>query len=128
MGPAWRPALGPRRLVRRQWSGPVGSGCSAGRWRRCWPLLLRPQGEGGGLMLNRLSLAAGAIVGALASLLLSQAYMHLVALPVAREQARALERYEMEAATVKAIGELTNEADRARVNRRLCLERGGVYL
>lgn len=79
-------------------------------------------------MLNRLSLAAGAIVGALASLLLSQAYMHLVALPVAREQARALERYEMEAATVKAIGELTNEADRARVNRRLCLERGGVYL
>ncbi|NOV17892.1 hypothetical protein E5S70_17725 [Ensifer adhaerens] len=79
-------------------------------------------------MSVRLSLAAGAIVGALASLLLSQAYMHLVALPVAREQARALERAEMDAATNKAIGELTNEADRARVNRRLCRERGGVYL
>lgn len=78
-------------------------------------------------MANRLSLAAGAILGALGAFLLSQAYMHLVALPVAREQARALERFQMETATIKAIGELANEADRARVNRRLCRERGGVY-
>lgn len=49
-------------------------------------------------------------------------------LPRATEQGRALERAELDAATTKAIGELTNEADKARVARRLCRERGRVYL
>lgn len=79
-------------------------------------------------MFSRLSLAAGAVLGGLAVFLLSQAYMHLVALPAARSDARAAERLEAQAATTKAIGELTNAADRARVNRRLCRERGWVYV
>lgn len=79
-------------------------------------------------MINRLQIIAGAVVGGLAVFLVMMAVNALWVLPVAREQARAQERYAMEAATVKAIGELTNEADRARVNRRLCRERGGVYL
>ncbi len=34
----------------------------------------------------------------------------------------------MQAATDKAVGELSNQADKARFSRRMCRERGGVYL
>ncbi|WP_105436430.1 hypothetical protein [Neorhizobium tomejilense] len=49
-------------------------------------------------------------------------------LPDAKEEARAVERASMQAATDKAVGELSNEADKARFNRRMCRERGGMYL
>lgn len=49
-------------------------------------------------------------------------------LPAARHEGRALERAELDEATTKAIGELTDAADRARFNRRLCVERGGLYV
>jgi hypothetical protein len=49
-------------------------------------------------------------------------------LPDAKEEARAVERAAMQAATDKAVGEMSNEADKARFNRRMCRERGGAYL
>lgn len=79
-------------------------------------------------MFSRISLAAGAIAGGFVVLLVTQAVNALWIIPGAREEGRKLERAELEAATTKAIGELANEADQARVNRRLCIERGRVYL
>lgn len=49
-------------------------------------------------------------------------------LPNARDEGRALERAELDAATNKAIGELSDAADQARFTRRLCRERGRVYV
>ena len=75
---------------------------------------------------------AAAIVGGVGGLILAFAIFQLAntvwLLPQARKEGRAMERAELEAATTKAIGELTDAADRARFNRRLCIERGGVYL
>lgn len=48
--------------------------------------------------------------------------------PAAEAKARAAERASLTAATNIAIAELFNEADKARVRRRLCVERGGLYL
>ncbi|MDM9643893.1 hypothetical protein [Rhizobium sp. S163] len=48
-------------------------------------------------------------------------------LPAAEHRGRTIEAAEATAATNKAIGELSNAADQARVRRRLCSERGGVY-
>ena len=75
-------------------------------------------------LLDSAKLAAGALLGAL----VVYAYTQAISLPAARSEGRALERAELDAATTKAIGELTNEADKARVARRLCRERGRVYL
>lgn len=75
-------------------------------------------------LLDAAKLAGGALLGALAVYVYAQA----VSLPAARSEGRALERAELDAATTKAIGELTNEADKARVARRLCRELGRVYL
>lgn len=79
-------------------------------------------------MFSRLSLAAGAIVGGLVVFSGMQTINALWLIPAAREEGRVLERAELEAATTKAIGELANAADQARVNRRLCIERGRLYL
>ncbi|WP_173516461.1 hypothetical protein [Ensifer sesbaniae] len=79
-------------------------------------------------MFSRISLAAGAAAGGLVVFFAMQAVNAVWLLPVARYEGRAAERVEAQAATNKAIGELTNAADRARVNRRLCLERGWLYL
>ncbi|MEI3850029.1 MULTISPECIES: hypothetical protein [unclassified Ensifer] len=76
----------------------------------------------------KIQLAAGGVVGGLIVFLAMQTVNGVWLLPAAREQGRAAERVEAQAATTKAIGELTNAADRARVNRRLCLERGWLYL
>ncbi len=74
--------------------------------------------------VDAVKVVAGVLIGAAAVI----AYTHLISLPAARSEARALERASLDAATTKAIGELTHEADRARVARRLCIERGRVYL
>ncbi|NTB01658.1 hypothetical protein G6L70_05205 [Agrobacterium tumefaciens] len=79
-------------------------------------------------MTDKISFAAGAAAGAIVACLLFTTINTVWWLPRAKEEARLLERAELDAATNKAIGELTNEADKARVNRRLCRERGGVYL
>ncbi|MDE3791674.1 hypothetical protein I7G86_13630 [Sinorhizobium meliloti] len=79
-------------------------------------------------MFSRISLAAGAIAGGTLVFIGMQTVNALWVIPAAREEGRKLERAELEAATTKAIGELANEADQARVNRRLCIERGRVYL
>uniref|UniRef100_UPI003F493E0D hypothetical protein n=1 Tax=Ensifer adhaerens TaxID=106592 RepID=UPI003F493E0D len=79
-------------------------------------------------MFSRISLAAGAAAGGFVVFLTMQAVNAVWLLPEARSEGRAAERVEAQAATAKAIGELTNEADRARVNRRLCRERGWVYV
>ena len=79
-------------------------------------------------MFSRISLAAGAGAGGFVVFLGMQAVNAVWLLPAAREEGRAAERVEAVAATTKAIGELTNAADRARVNRRLCRERGWMYL
>ncbi|MDE3809980.1 hypothetical protein I7I49_06760 [Sinorhizobium meliloti] len=79
-------------------------------------------------MFSRLSLAAGAVAGGILVFIGMQTVNALWIIPAAREEGRKLERAELEAATTKAIGELANEADQARVNRRLCIERGRLYL
>jgi hypothetical protein len=79
-------------------------------------------------MMDKVSIAAGALAGAFIVFLIFSAINGIWLLPRAEQRGRLLERAEMDAATTKAIGELTNEADRARVNRRRCLERGGVWL
>ncbi|MDX1188055.1 hypothetical protein GOL88_23970 [Sinorhizobium medicae] len=79
-------------------------------------------------MCSRISLAAGAIAGGFVVLLVTQAVNALWTIPAAREEGRRLERAELDSATNKAIGELRDEADRARFNRRLCIERGRLYV
>jgi hypothetical protein len=72
------------------------------------------------------------IIGLVLGFLLAWAVLaginQFIWLPNARDEGRALERAELDAATNRAIGELTDAADRARFNRRLCVERGGVYV
>ncbi|ACP24931.1 hypothetical protein NGR_c11460 [Sinorhizobium fredii NGR234] len=79
-------------------------------------------------MISRLSLAAGALSGGLVVFLVMQAINTLWVIPEAKEEGRKLERAELDSATNKAIGELADEADRARFNRRLCIERGRLYI
>ncbi|QND32754.1 hypothetical protein HB772_11130 [Sinorhizobium meliloti] len=79
-------------------------------------------------MFSRISVAAGAIAGGFVVLLVTQAVNALWTIPAAREEGRKLERAELDSATNKAIGELRDEADRARFNRRLCIERGRLYV
>jgi len=79
-------------------------------------------------LLDWLKIGAGLVAGAV----IASAVVSLIALyswiPDAEDKARVAERAAMQAATDKAIGELSNEADKARFERRLCRERGGVYL
>lgn len=70
-------------------------------------------------LLDLPKMAAAAALGFIACYVLASVSW----IPAAREG----EASRLSAATQKAIGELTNEADRARVNRRLCIERGGLY-
>ncbi|MDX0808637.1 hypothetical protein GOD80_26125 [Sinorhizobium medicae] len=79
-------------------------------------------------MFSRISLAAGAIAGGLVVLLVMHAVNAFWIIPGARNEGRKLERAELDSATNKAIGELRDEADRARFNRRLCIERGRLYV
>jgi len=79
-------------------------------------------------MFSRLYLAACALAGGLVVFLVMQAVNALWIIPAAKNEGRKLERAELDSATNKAIGELRDEADRARFNRRLCLERGGMYV
>ncbi|WP_234820926.1 hypothetical protein, partial [Sinorhizobium medicae] len=66
-------------------------------------------------------MAAGAIVGGILVFTGMQTVNALWIIP--REEGGKLERAELDFATKKAIGELRDEADRARFNRRLCIER-----
>ncbi|RVJ51271.1 hypothetical protein CN166_28030 [Sinorhizobium medicae] len=75
-------------------------------------------------MFSRLSMAAGAIAGGLVAFIGMQAVNAVWIIPSAKEEGRPLERAELDSATNRAIGELRDEADRARFNRRLCIERG----
>ena len=74
-------------------------------------------------LLDWLKIGGGAGLGFVACLGLNA----LVWAPAAEREAREAERASMQAATSKAIGELSNEADKARVRRRLCIERGLLY-
>jgi|GEM_PF-2475275 len=74
-------------------------------------------------LLDWTKIAGGAGIGFVACLTINA----LLWAPVAEREAREAERASMQAATTKAIGELTNEADKARVRRRLCIERGLLY-
>lgn len=75
-------------------------------------------------ILDWLKIVGGAGIGFAACLTLNTLWWQ----PAAERAARDAERATMQAATTKAIGELSNEADKARVRRRLCIERGGMYL
>ncbi|WP_439618295.1 hypothetical protein [Shinella sp.] len=79
-------------------------------------------------MINKLAIGAGVLAGAFVAFLVCATVTGLWLIPRAEQRGRELERAALDAATTKAIGELTNEADKARVARRLCRERGGVYL
>ena len=78
------------------------------------------------MRFSRPSLAAGAIVGGILVFTGMQTVNALWIIP--REEGGKLERAELDFATKKAIGELRDEADRARFNRRLCIERGRLYV
>ena len=74
-----------------------------------------------------LKLGLGALCGAILTFAIYGTLNALVWLPQAEQRGRDLESAELTAATNKAIGELSNAADQARVRRRLCSERGGVF-
>ena len=69
----------------------------------------------------------GALLGGLVVFIVYSTLNTAWWLPAAESRGRAIEAAEATAATNKAIGELSNAADQARVRRRLCSERGGVY-
>lgn len=79
-------------------------------------------------MISKVSAIVGGLGGLIAAFTIFQFVNTLWLLPNARDEGRALERAELDAATTKAIGELTDAADRARFNRRMCVERGGLYV
>ncbi|MDX0766535.1 hypothetical protein GOD36_31185 [Sinorhizobium medicae] len=79
-------------------------------------------------MFSRISLAAGAVAGGIVVFIGMQTVNALWITPAAKEEARKIARAELDSATTKAIGELRDEADRARFNRRLCIERGRLYV
>lgn len=79
-------------------------------------------------MISKVSAIVGGVGGLIAAFTIFQLVNTLWLLPAARNEGRAMERAELDAATNKAIGELTDAADRARFNRRLCIERGGLYV
>ncbi|HTO29905.1 MAG TPA: hypothetical protein VL202_01805 [Pararhizobium sp.] len=79
-------------------------------------------------MISKVSALVCVVAGVLLAFAIFQLANTLWLLPAAREEGRALERAELDAATNKAIGELTDAADRAPFNRRLCIERGGVFI
>ncbi|WP_412549866.1 hypothetical protein [Sinorhizobium meliloti] len=77
-------------------------------------------------MFSRLSMAAGATAGGLVAFIGMQAVNAAWIIPAPKEEGRQLERAELDSATNRAMGELHDEADRARFNRRLCIERAAV--
>ncbi|MBY2986360.1 hypothetical protein [Rhizobium leguminosarum] len=76
---------------------------------------------------DAIKIGLGALVGALLTFAIYGTLNALVWLPAAERHGRDLEAADLTAATNKAIGELSNAADQARVRRRLCSERGGMY-
>lgn len=74
-----------------------------------------------------IKIGMGALCGALLTFAIYGTLNAFVFLPAAEQRGRDLESVELTAATNKAIGELGNAADQARVRRRLCSERGGMY-
>jgi hypothetical protein len=74
-------------------------------------------------LLDGLKIAGGVALGFAACLTINALFWQ----PAAEREAREAERASLQAATSKAIGELSNEADKARVRRRLCIERGLLY-
>jgi hypothetical protein len=80
------------------------------------------------MITDKISMAIGAAGGLALGFAVFTTINAVWWLPDAKEEARAAERATMQAATDKAVGELSNEADKARFNRRMCRERGGVYL
>lgn len=80
------------------------------------------------MIISRIALVVGGIGGLIAAFALFSLINIVWLLPAARNEGRAAERATLDAATNKAIGELSDAADKARFTRRLCRERGGVYL
>jgi hypothetical protein len=80
------------------------------------------------LLPDSLKLPVVGGVGAVCAFLVFTALNHFLWIPAAEQRGRDLEGADLTAATTKAIGELSNAADQARVSRRLCRERGRVYI
>jgi hypothetical protein len=80
------------------------------------------------MITDKISMAIGAAGGLALGFAVFTTINTVWWLPAAKEEARAVERATMQAATDKAVGELSDEADKARFNRRMCRERGGMYL
>ncbi len=74
-----------------------------------------------------IKIGLGAVVGGLLVFIVYSTLNTVWWLPEAKREGREIEAAEAMAATSKAIGELSNAADQARVRRRLCTERGGMY-
>lgn len=74
-------------------------------------------------LFDAIKMGAGAVAGFALAVTLNALWWA----PVAEREARASERLLMEAATNKAIGELSNEADKARFSFHRCRELGQLY-
>jgi hypothetical protein len=79
------------------------------------------------LIPDVIKLPAAGLAGAILCFAVFTTINAVWSLPRAEQRGRDLEAAELTAATNKAIGELSNAADQARVRRRLCRERSGVY-
>lgn len=69
----------------------------------------------------------GGVLGAAAAASAVLAWAVFIHGPAQHEAGGLAKAAELTAATNAAIMELSDEADRARVRRRLCIERGGLY-
>ncbi len=76
---------------------------------------------------DTIKIGLGALIGAVLTFAIYATLNTVIWLPRAEQHGRDLESADLTAATNKAIGELSNAADQARVRRRLCSERSGVY-
>jgi hypothetical protein len=79
-------------------------------------------------MISKVTVIIGGVGGFILAFAIFQLVNAVWLLPAARDEGREMERAALDAATNKAVGELSDAADRARFNRRLCVERSRVYL
>ncbi|MCO5059657.1 MAG: hypothetical protein M9905_17605 [Rhizobiaceae bacterium] len=79
-------------------------------------------------VFSKVTAAAGAAAGGVVVGLAVFAWMHVVTIPAAKQETRAVVEAEAERRTLDAIKAVSDAAERARAMRRYCAGRGLVYL
>ena len=78
--------------------------------------------------VSKVSAAAGAVAGGIVASLAVFAWTHVVTIPAAKQETRAVVEAEAERRTLDAIKAVSDAAERARAMRRYCAGRGLVYV